>query len=1256
MPVTDPAMRVKLFQMGLDPDTMGDPIPLETKAPEPEQQQPLVKPSMDKPSFVGAGFREALRNVLPAGAGVYGATLGAGLGALTGPFAPLAVPVLSIAGGMGTAALAKYAQDGIINDALPDSISKPLQQSEQQDAQQQPLAVKIGGAAANLPFFKVSPSELGLAAKALAGRGGEAELNALKNLGISSGTQMGINGVQQLIQTGTIDPTDLGISALAGFANKPTALGGAMGLTHGIPEQPITPQAIEPNPVQVKPNSIALGDTIGEQLRKAMPPQTETLARDTINREEAIKQAAIDRQSEINQAETKAQELESKAADKYLEQDKSVADYFKMKEGQWDKLTDETKTLFRDRFTEDQINKRENLPDIGKSPAVGTEPIKMDERLIEKLNNPDPVLPPEVGSGKVQSFPNDVTLRAEPPKPIEINSPLKLAVEASLGSHKVDLNPLVGKPIEGQVPHTITPPIDNYSKQVHLGPLRPTVDALESLGTPAAKTASQAVRNFNEDMTLRRGKYISAFHNLADKVTGLDNIPKSLATQPLNYIKQSTKATNEARDYFWDKQDGIEPKPLSKEAQQIVEATRKTYGLVREDARAYKDTLGHEAGKDNPDYFSNGIARPVIEELNNNPDSLKSRSLTKDYMDYMTKIKKMSPEQAKINLKAVIDGLKSNNIDIASQFGPLDKAAGEGVPRSWRNPNLIENVEHYADRAARRLAYASTIQKPEGVEAAIKSLDGNANMKSILRNITGSKYHDTSVFQAATNVVKSTAMGIKSTLTNITTSPFFSWQHLDSPLQWVKNYAKSIASISDGILGATETGRIRRNFNSLELGTDTEEIISSLRQLATSQGIKSVLNRAANISSDITGKNWSERLTRGIDFQQGKFAAIDFHQDLLKGKLSKSGKEFFNNFAKGVDISKPELTREDLNRIAGNFVDATQGTYDERGLPKLVTDLNVVSPVLSLARWSFEKANNYAKYALTPLVNGNPRPFVMSTLGILLGGAASTAVSQLISGRKPNTATIDELKQANKADQNVAPDLLYKMTGLVSAAGHMGVMADLTKTLLDRAYGKNRPQVFNNILLEASDNMANTIMATFREARENGVTPDLAIKSVSQMLEDNMQSYRVILTYLSAEKQQDIDKANKMRDLRVFNTLNGNKIADLGSPYTVSLDDLGIKQYKKEQDMVKAGAMVPDLVKNAKAKATNNPAKLEQELAKIKGDTYNTFPDIDKEHQALGNYFKFLKETQGEDEAKKRYGDFLIHQEKSSVKNLFGEK
>ncbi len=1243
MPVTNPAERAQLKALGFDPDVYNDPVvPAQT-----EQQNPVVKSSP-----LGAGVRSVLRNTLPS----LGAIAGAGAAIETGP--------LAIGSGLVGGALADKLQREAIQNLLPESWSKAYFDSEAQDKAEHPYISALAGTLN--PAMRLGSGTVTAASGVIKGLRGlninPNELNALKNLGVNAAVQGGIDIGSQMSEQGTLTPK-LGIpdalSVLGGaLQSTPTRLGIKMGLHADVPVQ-----TEQQNPAKT-------AEVVAPKVEEpVVQPKIIAPTESVDNAQQGI---------QANQISQVFQNIGQSVTGNLYQ---GLFDAFNGADNVFKKMNDPILTKYKKEWDAGLIKTPQDIQDLvnGKTiqpvieqtkvePAAEVKPVESSQDTLSKLidirSQLEPGTPEFVEAHKnvmselAKEDPKALNVAEE--KPI-IGEEIKKAKVAKAQEAGIDTNdPEQLKLIQESEHNPVTIPVD-YQREAHLGFARPEIDKLKAIGTPDAQLAAKGLADLIEKHTEYQGKLVNPLVHELGNITGLHNPLTALVTQPLNYLKQSTPEMAEVQHYIDTQKRGETPKPLSPKGQQIKDAFETSFDRVRALAIEKGKTLGHEAEGFTKGYHPEMIDSNVRDILVNKPESSQALQLaddfikdrTKRYLDKNTELD-VAQTKATTDLRDFLKGMRegNNQATIGKFFGPLDKAAGLGLPESWRPSNIVDTANRYLESSARRLAFHDAIEtKPEIVKALAKYA-GHDSVKAIVHGMTGIKNVDERLFKAATGLVSRAVIGPISGVRDVFTSPFIDWQHLSSPPKAVKFTAQAIAEIPKSIEQLRASGRIQKHMNVLELDQYTDSFVSGLRQLGTRTGAINAIRRATNIVSDFNGKNLGDKIGRAINYGQGKFAALQAFKEYNEGKLSSGGRRFLQNFAADIDLSKP-LDEESLRKIASRYVDSAQGTYGAKGLPRQVTEEGYVGAVLQLAKWSIEKSNNYMKYAVTPLINGDPKPFLMSALGTAMGGALSLGIVEALTKRKQHVASIDELKEAKKEGQNILPDIFYKMSALVSAGGQTGIMGDVLKSGLDAAYGKNRPQVFDSILAQSIGNTYAISKSFIQQVEEDGFSPELTVQVVSKMIENNFQAYRLMQAYLSSSKQADIDKANKLRDLRVFNTLSGNKITDLSSPFQTRLEDLKTKQYKDETNLDKIPDEAIALLERADRRSGGDPTKLQQEFKSLKGNSYQTMPNPkDKtQSQAFDDYYNFLVKTQGKEEADKRVDDFIERNALNKIKS-----
>ncbi len=784
--------------------------------------------------------------------------------------------------------------------------------------------------------------------------------------------------------------------------------------------------------------------------------------------------------------------------------------------------------------------------------------------------------------------------------------------------------------------HNINPstlPVSRTPDDLFIPKFRPEIDKIRHLKTKDATNIADAYTDFYTHINRNRGKYLNKSALELRKLGDLDSLINNIIEHPLDYAKQDTDDFRKVVDWF-DSKDKTSIK-LSENQIKIRDEVRRTIKQVYTDRNTKKLI---PKGPFNPDDLPQTPSRDVINTLQENPDSSASEKLKQQFIDYQTKVENVSDSEAADNLKLFLAGFSKEKINIAEQFGPIDRLDKIGIPLEWREKNLLDRMSRFLERVSRRYAYHDTIENIPGVLDAIKKYRGNESVDFVFNDITGINPRVELGLSSATGLVKSGMLGIVTGTTDFFTNLTLGMQHQQNPIQTIKSAINAWSDIRENLIDSFEKGVNRVNLNTLEWNQGADDYISILRRLR-------------DVISDVQGRNWLEQMTRATAFGQGRFLALDFSAREAKGNSSKQSKKFFKDFGEGIK-DKTNLTPDEVKEIAAKYVESVQGTYDSRGLPAIAME-GTLSPYLALARWNIEKANNFMKHVVNPLINGNPYPALMSTIGMFIGGVAVTKIREEYTKRKEKTPKPEEILAAVKQGENVIPAIGYKLIGLASASGYAGALMDLAKVTADVTYGKNKPQWYNNVLIEAVSNSADTVFSLIKSGNELGYEPEMISDVIGKVLEDNFQAARVILAHTSAEKQEEIEKANKFRDLRVYNTIAGNPIRDLSTDWgSKQFGRSDIKEFKRTKDIEKIEELFPQLLEKVIEKANGDPEKLRFELSKLKGNSYQTMPNPKTLPNRFLKYITYLEESQGKEVAVKRLEDYLeqnaINRAKSS--------
>jgi len=264
----------------------------------------------------------------------------------------------------------------------------------------------------------------------------------------------------------------------------------------------------------------------------------------------------------------------------------------------------------------------------------------------------------------------------------------------------------------------------------------------------------------------------------------------------------------------------------------------------------------------------------------------------------------------------------------------------------------------------------------------------------------------------------------------------------------------------------------------------------------------------------------------------------------------------------------------------------------------------------------------------------------MSTLGNIVGGAALYEMTRLITGRKEKIPEVGEVLKADVPTQDKIMPMFYRAVGLSQMTGYMGIMSDVMKSTLDKAYGNNVPQEINNILYTFAADTFKTVTDFARTVEEDGISPELAVDFVNKFLADNIQGYRLVMNRVMEDKKLRIEKSNKLRDVQIFKMLEGLPQQRPTTDYN-PFENKEIRKFREEQDPAKVQAMLPELLEEAVRKADGNMEVLQSELLKLKRHNYQTMPNPKTMPKSFLRYLDFLTKTQGPEAASARLEDYL---------------
>lgn len=748
-------------------------------------------------------------------------------------------------------------------------------------------------------------------------------------------------------------------------------------------------------------------------------------------------------------------------------------------------------------------------------------------------------------------------------------------------------------------------------------PIASEIDKIR-VHSPEGKKAAAGLDDFYKRQSRLRGEVEQTLIRELNKVRRPHNLEE--------FWKQDNEDFQAVVRWLDIKQDGKEPGFNLTDKQKEIEKVVRANLIASYKMREERPELAHKTSNA-PFYLPHTMSRSAATELANNPGSEKSMQYYRDFLKYQQEINGLKLEEAKNAWTIVRGAFTKESHNLAQQFGPIDKASGIGLPRSMREQNLMDRMARFNRRYARRLAYHDAVEQNKEVSDALfnkeKGLESMQSTKNVLEDIYGVREHIEANRNAALGIVRAAMLGPLTGAKDFVANLTLGLQHQDAS-QWVPGITQAVREFTENYDRAIKKGSVRYNISGLELGDG---------------GITSVvgyMQRLRDVINTVQGRQALETATRIVAFGQGRYLAVDALAALRAKKLSFQKTKFLKDFVPEWEKYRDTVADESvINEAAANFVDSVQGTYDYRGQPSL-TMRGTFAPILSLARWNVEKFNNFVKFNIEPARQGNWKPLLMSTLGMIIGGAAVTKLVEEATGRKERTPKLKEIAAAKDEEKIMLS--AYKLAGLSSMAGYGGIMGDLVRSGLDYHY-KNRPQIYNNPLVDGIAIAAENTGFLW-DAMNAGDIPAVTTV-INQIMEDYFQAYRLAIAHVSPEQKEELERRNKMRDVKQFKMGQGLPLSPYSSDKPNPFIDKDLKNFKKTSSFEEAAQLLPGLLQKAFEDSKGDPERLKAALLRIKINNYQTMPNPRSLPKQFYDYYMWLNETQGAEEAAARIQDYF---------------
>ena len=668
--------------------------------------------------------------------------------------------------------------------------------------------------------------------------------------------------------------------------------------------------------------------------------------------------------------------------------------------------------------------------------------------------------------------------------------------------------------------------------------------------------------------------------------------------------------------------------------------------------------IGGKAGSLTPSYVPDMLSPTAIDLLVNKATTPAGIKAANDWANHIVK-----ESAGKITLPEATEyvdqytramGSGKDNNYLSVEFGALRKAEGYGVPDSLRETDAVAALSRYARRAATDMAMFKEMQANKEIGAmlglkddtgktitspGIKPLDKDRRVQDAMKWVTGNYASGKAALNsprltAASRLVNNSILGPITALKDSASVPV-------NMLPYINRF-EDLGAAWSGVMEMRKNAREAIRYGATKPSMDK---IAFADVMTSPDRVTEALRKMASFARLIQGRETIENLNRDLTFSIGKELARSNVQGAKNGNAK--SKLFLKNFGELVEGDITKMSGKDLeealNIMGKNFTDRNQGSYGVRGLPTGIVD-SQFAPFLALQKWSVEKNNVIYKDVIAPFISGENRlPMITYTLGSVLTGAAIQQLNRALSGRKSQDPEVKEVLA--KGD---AKDYVAQLATLMQLGSYAGIVGDGMKAAADAVvYGKTPRNLASFPTAALAFDLQEKI-ADVAEALKNDEDPMKVFQLFAvDVLSQNIQGARMIANRTINEGK--IERSDKFRDLRVFQQLDGAPNADFPkvNPYL----NLDAKQFKRTGDLGEASRMVPALLKRAMEQSEGSPEKLRKKLDSLKGISYNTMPNMNSQPQAFQEYYQYLVDTQGKQEADTRMADFLQQSATNKMKS-----
>jgi hypothetical protein len=711
--------------------------------------------------------------------------------------------------------------------------------------------------------------------------------------------------------------------------------------------------------------------------------------------------------------------------------------------------------------------------------------------------------------------------------------------------------------------------------------------------------------------------------------------------------------------------------PMNDKVQDFIEnVVRPTFSHIADTSESegkliISDGKGRKI-KRNPWYMPQVPRQDVLDLVNNKTNSPAAQKLIADMHAHIQKKLGVSREEA-IKIYNDENGKSAILGEGESDYGPLSREAGIGLPESWRENSLQRALLRYASRSGKSLGYFVGLQKnPKAAYlAGVKDqygqdyappkgytggrYGGDREVKNALRWFKGDYEQIDQFVGIVSRGAKVFSLQTLTGLVDVASAPFQIMANMGP-----KDLGKLVSGMKDVSGGIGKA--IRMGVASGKSMLTAEPTESGMNY----SGVAGVVDRMHKVADGIfkvTGRDALERLARGYTYNVGELLAWSKIGDAFSASSSQAERRaavlFLRDHAPsgwessiGSIIARGEQVPDSvIAEIAASVVEKSQGTYSIRGLPSIALRGHL-APFLSFSKWSIERWNNFNRQVIGQARRGNLTPLLMVTVGGWLGGEGVEALREAITKKKPQHAKWDEIIDAG------GEGLVARLAALATYSGYAGILADISKQLYDVGAG-NQPMGFQFPAVAMTSNTVERLSQAFN-AVDSGENPIdvFGVQLPLQWAKDNVQLARIGLAW---GKPDDPKRANAARDLRMFRQLNDIPTQRLSKLQGNPFGDQIAKDYSAAQTPQEALALAPQVRQRAIEKSTGDDGAIDRErlssaFRSLRTPTSDLVPSLRSTPKQFREYLEWIERTQGAEAAQAVLSNFIRKQRMDQVK------